>query len=81
VLIAFSTSGNSVNILKAIEVAKNKGMYIIGFTGRTGGKMQSSCDCLLNVPSMDTPRIQEAHITVAHIICEFAEKALFKDEN
>ncbi|MDR0606198.1 MAG: D-sedoheptulose 7-phosphate isomerase [Bacteroidales bacterium] len=79
VLIAFSTSGNSSNILKAIEIAHNKGMYIIGFTGQTGGKMQSSCDCLLNVPSLDTPRIQEAHITVAHIICEFVEKALFKN--
>jgi D-sedoheptulose 7-phosphate isomerase len=80
ILMAFSTSGNSSNILKAIEIAKNKEMYIIGFTGQTGGKMQSSCDCLLNVPSLDTPRIQEAHITVAHIICEFVEKTLFKNE-
>jgi D-sedoheptulose 7-phosphate isomerase len=81
ILIAFSTSGNSSNILKAIESAKNKEMYVIGFTGQTGGKMQSLCHCLLNVSSSDTPRIQEAHITVAHIICEFVEKALFRNEN
>jgi len=76
-LIAISTSGNSDNILKAIESAKNKGMFVIGFTGESGGKMKNLCDCLLNVPSSDTPRIQEAHITIAHIICEFVEKALF----
>ena len=80
ILIAFSTSGNSANIIKAIEVAKNKQMIIIGFTGETGGKMKSCCDYLLNVPSTDTPRIQEAHITMAHIICEFVELALFKDK-
>jgi D-sedoheptulose 7-phosphate isomerase len=78
ILITFSTSGNSCNILEAIEAAKNKEMYIIGFTGQTGGKMHSCCDCLLNVPSLDTPRIQEAHITIAHIICELVEKELFE---
>jgi len=78
ILIAFSTSGNSDNILKAMESAKNKGMFIIGFTGESGGKMRNQCDCLLNVPSSDTPRIQEAHITIAHTICEFVEKELFK---
>ena len=77
ILIAISTSGNSGNILNAIESAKNKGMFIIGFTGNSGGKMKNLCDCLLNVPSSDTPRIQEAHITVAHIICEIVEKELF----
>ncbi|MDR1182016.1 MAG: D-sedoheptulose 7-phosphate isomerase [Bacteroidales bacterium] len=77
ILVTFSTSGNSGNILKAIESARNKGMYIIGFTGQTGGKMHDCCDCLLNVPSLDTPRIQEAHITIAHIICELVEKELF----
>ena len=80
ILMAFSTSGNSENILKAMETAKNKGMFIIGFTGESGGKMKNLCDCLLNVPSSDTPRIQEAHITVAHIICELVEKELFKKE-
>lgn len=78
ILIAFSTSGNSGNILKAIESAKNKGMFIIGFTGESAGKMKDLCNCLLNVPSMDTPRIQEAHITIGHTICEFVEKELFK---
>ena len=77
VLMALSTSGNSSNILKAMEAAKDKGMIIIGFTGETGGKMKPFCDCLLNVPSTDTPRIQESHITIAHIICELVEKSLF----
>ena len=78
ILIAFSTSGNSVNIIKAIETAKSKGMTVIGFTGATGGKMNGICDYLLNVPSTDTPRIQESHIMMAHIICEFVEQALFE---
>ena len=77
ILIALSTSGNSGNILNAIEKAKNKGMFVIGFTGESGGKMKNLCNCLLNVPSSDTPRIQETHITIAHIICEFVEKELF----
>jgi D-sedoheptulose 7-phosphate isomerase len=77
ILIAISTSGNSNNILKAIESAKNKKMFVIGLTGESGGKMKNLCDCLLNVPSSDTPRIQEAHITIAHIICEWVEKELF----
>ena len=77
ILIAISTSGNSDNIIKAIESAKNKGMFIIGLTGENGGKMKNLCDNLLNVPSSDTPRIQETHITIAHIICEWVEKELF----
>ncbi|MCL2131511.1 MAG: D-sedoheptulose 7-phosphate isomerase [Lentimicrobiaceae bacterium] len=77
VFIGISTSGNSGNIIKAVEVARQKGMFIVCFTGESGGKMKDCCDCLLNVPSSDTPRIQEAHITVAHIICEFVEKRLF----
>jgi D-sedoheptulose 7-phosphate isomerase len=81
ILIAFSTSGNSPNIINAIETAKSKGMIVIGFTGATGGKMKDLCDYLLNVPSTDTPRIQESHITVAHIICEFVEKALFEKKD
>jgi D-sedoheptulose 7-phosphate isomerase len=81
ILIAISTSGNSANIINAINLAKNKGMFVIGFTGENGGKMKNLCDCLLNVPSSDTPRIQEAHITVAHIICEFVEIALFANES
>ncbi len=76
-LVAISTSGNSPNILKAIEAAKIQGMTIIGMTGESGGKMVNLCDILLNVPSTDTPRIQEAHILIGHIICEIIEKELF----
>lgn len=78
VLMAFSTSGNSQNIIKALEIARNLSMLTIGFTGATGGKMKDYCDILLNIPSEDTPRIQESHITVGHIICELVEQRLFK---
>lgn len=77
VLFAISTSGNSVNILNAIGVAKLNGITTIGFTGETGGRMASLCDVLINVPSTSTPRIQEAHIMIGHIICEAVEKNLF----
>jgi D-sedoheptulose 7-phosphate isomerase len=77
VLIGISTSGNSTNIINAIEAAREKGMTTIGFTGTTGGKMKDICDMLVNVPSTDTPRIQESHILVGHIICELVEKAYF----
>jgi D-sedoheptulose 7-phosphate isomerase len=77
VLIGLSTSGNSANIINAINAAKEKGMTTIGFTGATGGKMKDACELLLNVPSTDTPRIQESHILVGHIICELVEKAYF----
>lgn len=77
VLMAFSTSGNSPNILKAIESAKTQGMQVIGFTGATGGKMADECDILLNVPSSDTPRIQEAHILIGHILCQWVEAEMF----
>jgi D-sedoheptulose 7-phosphate isomerase len=77
VLVAFSTSGNSANILKAIEMARSKGMIIIGLTGASGGKMAELCDVLLNVPSTDTPRIQEAHILIGHIICQWVESTIF----
>lgn len=77
VLFAISTSGNSGNILKAIEVAKSKGVKVIGMTGETGGKIAEMCDVLLNVPSKCTPRIQEAHIMIGHIICEIIESTIF----
>lgn len=77
ILFGISTSGNSGNILKAFQEAKNRGMIIIGFTGQTGGKMKDLCDVLINVPSSDTPRIQESHIMIGHIICELVEEALF----
>jgi len=77
VLIGLSTSGNSKNITAAFEVAKEKGMITIGFTGDTGGKMKAISDYLLNVPSGDTPRIQESHITLGHIICQLVEEQYF----
>lgn len=77
VLVAISTSGNSQNVLKAIETARKQGMVIIGMSGENGGKMQNLCDFLINVPSESTPRIQEAHITIGHIWCEIIEEILF----
>jgi D-sedoheptulose 7-phosphate isomerase len=77
VLVGLSTSGNSANIIKAMEQAASLGMATVGFTGATGGKMKGLCDYLINVPSTDTPRIQECHITVGHIICQLAEAAIF----
>ncbi len=77
VLIGLSTSGNSKNILKAFEVAKEKGIITIGFTGASGGKMKEASDYLFNVPSNDTPRIQESHIMLGHIICQLVEEKVF----
>ena len=77
VLIGLSTSGNSKNIVAAFEVAKEKEMITIGFTGETGGILKSLSDYLLNVPSTDTPRIQESHILLGHIICELVEAQYF----
>jgi D-sedoheptulose 7-phosphate isomerase len=77
VLVGISTSGNSGNILRAQEVAKDKGIKVVSFTGATGGKMKDNSDFLLNVPSTDTPRIQESHIMLGHIICELVEADLF----
>lgn len=78
ILVGLSTSGNSVNIINAMEQAKQIGMINVGLTGETGGKMKAICDHLINVPSTDTPRIQESHIMIGHIICELVEKELFK---
>jgi D-sedoheptulose 7-phosphate isomerase len=80
VLIGISTSGNSKNVLLAQEEAKRRGMVVISFTGETGGKMKDCCDYLFNVPSSDTPRIQESHILIGHIICQLVEEQLFKTE-
>ncbi|MEZ4721655.1 MAG: D-sedoheptulose 7-phosphate isomerase [Flavobacteriales bacterium] len=77
VLVGISTSGNSGNIVKALEQAKVQGMHTIGFTGETGGKMREVCDVLINIPSTDTPRIQESHILVGHIICQLVEEVMF----
>ena len=78
VLIGISTSGNSPNIVKAFETARSKGITTVGFTGASGGKMKDLSDFLLNIPSTDTPRIQESHIMLGHIICELTEAAIFK---
>lgn len=78
ILVALSTSGNSVNIIKALEQAREIGMINVGLTGETGGKMKAVCDHLINVPSKDTPRIQESHIMIGHIICQLVEQELFK---
>ena len=77
VLVALSTSGNSPNIIKAAETAREMGVFVIGMTGKTGGKLADKCDILLNVPSNDTPRIQESHITMGHIMCQLVESRLF----
>jgi D-sedoheptulose 7-phosphate isomerase len=77
VLVGISTSGNSKNIINALSSAKKTGMNTISFTGETGGKMKNYSDLLINVPSSDTPRIQEAHILIGHIICEIVETQLF----
>ena len=79
VLIGLSTSGNSVNITNALQLAQEIGMITVGFTGETGGKMKALCNYLVNVPSTDTPRIQESHITIGHIVCQLVEAELFKN--
>ena len=76
-LVGLSTSGNSGNIVKAFEVAREKEMVTIGFTGEGGGKMKSISDFLLDIPSKDTPRIQESHIMLGHIICQLVEEKYF----
>ncbi|MEI6087392.1 MAG: D-sedoheptulose 7-phosphate isomerase [Bacteroidota bacterium] len=77
VLIGLTTSGNSENIVKAFEVAKAKEIITIGFTGSTGGKLKALSDYLINIPSNITPRIQESHILIGHVICELVEEAIF----
>ncbi len=81
ILVALSTSGNSMNIIKAIEAANKKKMITVGLTGETGGKVRHLCNHLIKVPSADTPRIQEAHTLIGHIICEIVEKEIFGDKN
>lgn len=81
VLIAITTSGTSPNILKAVEMAHSKGVTVIGLTGAKGGKLKDSADLTIMVPSDDTPRIQEAHITIGHIICHLVEKGLFGESS
>jgi D-sedoheptulose 7-phosphate isomerase len=77
ILIGLSTSGNSGNIIKAFEVAKENKMITVGLTGATGGKMKAVSDYLINISSTDTPRIQESHILAGHIICQLVEEKYF----
>ncbi|GAC1449055.1 MAG: D-sedoheptulose 7-phosphate isomerase [Chitinophagaceae bacterium] len=77
VLVGLSTSGNSVNIVKAFETAREKGVITVGLTGAGGGKMKELSDYLFDVPSKNTPRIQESHIMIGHIICELVEERYF----
>lgn len=77
VLVGLSTSGNSANIVKAFEAAREHHMLTVGFTGATGGVMKEISDYLINVPSTDTPRIQESHILLGHIICQLVEEKIF----
>ena len=77
VLVGLSTSGNSKNIVSAFEVAREKGIITIGFTGESGGVLKSLSDYLINIPSYATPRIQESHIMLGHIICEMVEEQYF----
>ena len=77
VAIGISTSGKSKNVIQALKVAKERGLITIGFTGKDGGMLKDIVDYCLHIPSDDTPRIQEGHITVGHIICEIVERELF----
>ncbi|WP_455197619.1 D-sedoheptulose 7-phosphate isomerase [Kaarinaea lacus] len=76
VFIGISTSGNSPNVVAAIEQCKEQGITVIGLTGETGGKMQQLCDICVRVPSTNTARIQESHITIGHILCSLIDSAL-----
>lgn len=80
VLIGMSTSGNSKNVVEAFKQAKIQGLTVVAMTGETGGVMKDHCDLLLNMPSTDTPRIQECHMLLGHAICELVEAALFTRE-
>jgi D-sedoheptulose 7-phosphate isomerase len=81
VLIGLSTSGNSSNVVKAFEEARLNGIITVGFTGESGGKMKEHSDILINIPSTDTPRIQECHMLLGHTICELVEMALYPKES
>jgi D-sedoheptulose 7-phosphate isomerase len=78
ILIGLSTSGRSKNIIKAFDMAKSKNMICIGLTGENIEEFSKYCDVIISVPSKDTPRIQESHITIGHIICQKVEEIIFK---
>ena len=76
-VVGISTSGNSPNVLKALQLARERGCHIVGLLGRDGGSIKDACSLALVVPSDDTPRIQEGHIAIIHIVCDLVEKAMF----
>lgn len=78
-VIAISTSGNSPSVLEAIDMAHSKDLFTVGFTGESGGKMKGHVDVLFQVPSSNTPRIQETHIVLGHIVCELVDRHLYPD--
>lgn len=77
IAIAISTSGDSLNVLRAVESAKERGLVTVGLTGHTGGQLKSLVDYCICVPTQETPRAQEAHILIGHILCEIVEQTLF----
>jgi D-sedoheptulose 7-phosphate isomerase len=79
IAIGISTSGNSPSVLEALDVARSKGLYTVGFTGESGGKMNGRAETLFRVPSRQTPRIQETHILLGHVICELVDRELFPE--
>ena len=80
IFIPISTSGNSKNLIKAVNVANNKGLKIIALTGSTGGTLSELCECI-KVPSTNVPRIQECHILIGHLLCQIAEEGIFKTKS
>ncbi len=81
IFIGYSTSGMSPNIMRAFEESRTRGLICIGLTGNRGGPMQSLCDYLIEIPSSDTPKVQEGHLVVGHILCGLVERAIFKAPN
>ncbi|MEO6330853.1 MAG: D-sedoheptulose 7-phosphate isomerase [Ginsengibacter sp.] len=81
VLVGLSTSGDSKNIINAFKIAREKQMITIAFTGESGGRLKNISDFLINIPSTDTPRIQESHILLGHIICQLVEEIYFAETN
>jgi len=80
VAVGLSTSGNSPNVIRALEAARLKSMYTVSLTGKSGGKLKNIADCTICMPSEETPRIQECHILTGHLICELVEENLFEKE-
>jgi D-sedoheptulose 7-phosphate isomerase len=76
-IVGISTSGNSPNVLQALELAREKGCCTVGLLGKDGGTIKDVCDLALIVPTNDTPRVQEGHITIIHIVCDLLEKTMF----